>query len=408
MALVGGSVVVTGPSGAMVSYPVTNGDTGVLVTLPSLASGQTLNVTFEASVAANASFHTNVTNTASYTASTLPSSDPNYAVTGDNRIESGQASATVTLAEPTITKALTGGSDPTIAAPKLAVGETGTFTLTVNVPEGGSGDLRVEDFLPTSGGAALLSYVTGSAGVLSVSGVTSTAGINLSSIGAGGVTVTLDAAHNGVIFDFGAVEGSANGQIKLDLNATLQSANAVQNGVTLTNTAEVLGGSTVYGTGTAPVVVAQPDLTVIKTKAPLAPGQKTDAGSLETYNVTIEPMADMTSAAYNVVMKDVLSADMVVSGTPTVSIPGATVSVINGGHEIDVSIDKLSVGAAPVVLTYQAQVLNTATPGETLTDTASLSYTTQSTLDTTSVTNGRTITPASSSASLPVTLTPRW
>ncbi len=406
VALVAGSVVVTGANGAVVTYPVTGGDTGVAVALPTLAAGQTLNVTFEATVASDALFHTNVTNTASYSADTLPSTDANFAVSGDNRVESGHASSSVTLAEPGIVKALTGGSDPSIAAPKLAVGETGTFTLTATIPEGGSSDLRIEDFLPVSAGTALLSYVAGSAGILSVTGVTSTAGLNLASIGAGGVTVTLDTAHNGVIFDFGAVEGSASGQIKLDLNATLQNASAVQNGVTLTNTAEVLGGSTVYGTGTAPVDVVQPDLTVVKTKAPLAPGQLTDAGSLETYTVTIDPMSDMTSAAYNVVMRDVLPADMMVFGTPTASIAGATVNVVNGGHEIDVLVDRIAVGQAPVVLTYQAEVLSTATPGETLTDTASLTYTTQSTLDTTSVTNGRTLTPPSSSAALPVVLTP--
>lgn len=406
IALVGGSVVVTGPGGSVVTYPVTGGDTGVEVTLPSLAAGQSLDVTFEANVASDVLFHTNVTNTATYTADTLPTSDANFGVSGDNRVETGTASSTVTLAEPTITKALTGGSDPTITAPKLAVGEAGTFTLTANVPEGGSSDLRIEDFLPSNAGGALLSYVAGSASILSVTGVTSTAGVNLSTIGAGGVTVTLDPTHNGVIFDFGAVEGSASGQIKLALNATLQNATAVQNGVTLTNTAEVLGGSTVYGTGTAPIDVVQPDLTVVKTEAPLAPGQKTDAGSLETYHVTIDPMSDMTSAAYNVVMRDVLPTDMMVVGTPTASLGAATVNVVNGGHEIDVLVNEIAVGQAPVVLTYQAEVLNTATPGETLTDTASLSYTTQSTLDSTSVTNGRTLTPPSSSASLPVVLTP--
>jgi fimbrial isopeptide formation D2 family protein len=114
----------------------------------------------------------------------------------------------------------------------------------------------------------------------------------------------------------------------------------------------------------------------------------------------------MTAAAYNVVMKDVLPADMVVFGTPTANIAGAVVSVLNGGHEIDVTLDKLAVGAAPVVLTYQTKMLDSVTPGQTLTDTASLAYTTQSTTLTTSTGNGRALTAPSSSASQPVNLTP--
>lgn len=357
-------------------------------TLAELDPNATLEATYVLDISPDARFGQVLNNTATDTAQTLPPSDTADNAAGFGRALAGTAAAVVTVFTPSDSKTLIAGTDPSLTLPNLAVGETGTFQLVITVPEGDASDLKVIDLLPVN-----LVYVAGSAAITSVDA-------SVGNAQAGNLTVD---ANGNVVFDFGAVHSvAAGGHITIDLQATLSNTAGNQPGGAVTNSAAIIvDGHTVDVHG-ATSVIEQPKLVVSKANVS-GVLTRTDAGSVASYSVTLDPVGG-TSDAYNVVWTDALGPDQVVTAGSVHSTAGV-VSVIHGST-IVVTLDKLAPTDAKVVLTYTATTADTATPGETLTDSSTATYDTQSLTDTTSGTIGRVLNSNTATASQAVTLTP--
>ena len=361
--------------------PVLGGEgsvAGVDVQLGTLAAGGTLDVTFKAVVSADAIWQTNFSDAATYTADTLPSSDPNHEIDGDNLALSGTASAGVLTSKPTVTKALILGSDSSLDLPYLAVGEVATYRMVVTLPEGDSADLRVIDVLPAG-----LGYVVSSAVATIGSGVL-VAGS--ATVATGSITVT----DGAVTLDLGAIHstGAAN-KVTLDLRGVIQDVDSVHPGDTLTNSATVTSGGSLIGSATAEATIAAPLLSLTYVPG----GYSGDAGMTVPYHVQI--VNNGNAAAYNVTAHDVVPGDILVS---SLLASAGSVAVLNTGT-IAWTDGTLAAGAT-IDLTFTGTFKDSVQPGATLTSTATIDrYATQ-------VSNGNTLTTGPASVTETVILAP--
>lgn len=249
--------------------------------------------------------------------------------------------------------------------PDAAPGETVTYRLTVTVGEG-TQRLVVSDTLP----AAL---ILESAQVEAIG-----ADITGSALGVGAVaTSTSGGAYS---FDFGTIvnrgDNDRDAGDTVTILVTGRVATTAVAGSTLTNTAKAETFSP-SGTGRpglasatddAKIDVVRPDLVIVKNAAP----GLGDAGNLVTYTVTLSHAAGSTAPAYLVSLQDLLPAGIsLVAGSATASAGTITES---GGGNIGYSLNQYLLGAAPITITYQARYAGDVVDGQTITNTAQVTY----------------------------------
>lgn len=328
----------------------------------SLAVGASAVLIFDATVSANALYNAVITNNATASASTLPATD----ATGIAGTVTAAGKATLTIAKPSEAKALTGASDQLtlgnpqgIALPNLAVGESGIYTLTTNLPAGDSTDIKIVDTLPTG---------------LTLDGTT------LELIG-GGITAANPnpvgvVSGNTVTYDLGAVHSTGtNDTVTIGVNATVADIAANQSGTSLTNTATVLSNGSLESTATARATVVQPNITLSKTPTILS--GTGDAGTVVSYDVKFTNIG--TAPAYNVNLTDtdLVPADLAIDPASFHESVAGTLSLAATGFTFTPNA-ALAVGQT-VDVTYSAVYQNSVTPGETLTNEADVTYATQTT-----------------------------
>jgi LPXTG-site transpeptidase (sortase) family protein len=237
---------------------------------------------------------------------------------------------------------------------QVVIGGTVTFTLTITGPDGTIRDLVIEDLLP----AGLVYQST-----ISISGVPSASPVVGSpNDGTAPVTVT---------WDFGDVVKS--GDIVIVYTAAAADVAGNINGTDLINEV-TLDHSTADGnpapslSDTAVVTLIEPDLDLSKTFASPPPNS---VGSMVDYQITITHSANSTAAAGPIDVSDTLPGALALDLT-SVSCSGPCVDT-SAGNTVAVAIPSLPLGET-FTLTFSAELLVAAAPGESITNTAVIDW----------------------------------
>eukprot|EP01037_Dinobryon_pediforme_P002013 gene2015-2051_t len=455
--------------GGTVVHGNTAGDTYVEVTAGSLAPNGFIDITFTGVVSPDAEYNNNIPNTATFTADTLPDTDLAKLIPGNNRVESGQASASLHVNTPTSSKAITATSDATTPGNQITVGEVATYTVTTALPTGDSTTLKVVDTLPVGLGNAVAHGAPVATGATysgfttdySVPGVVTYTFNNVHATAAGaniafkfdatvldvasnttnGKTLTNTVATftdgtlvNTSTYDAQLLLGSLSGHIWFD-----QNTNGVQDGtvvdinepgilVRLFDASNTLINSVFTGANgeysfqnlkngnyhvsfqplvgygfspmgqdadksidsvvdingvTAPVAVTAghdtanqnaainiPHLKIVKQES-ISSGQ---AGDLVTYTATVSELSAIP--AFNVSIADLLApGEILVAHSETVSGgSGGADTIVEAGTGFTVTAPRLLSGDQPIVVTYQAKLADSVVNGQTITNTANLTY----------------------------------
>ena len=379
-----GTVNITAaPAGANAAIVTGNGgaDTKVKVTADKLLEGQSITLTFQAKATANAISGQTIHNDATADATSQPGTPPSdrpYHVTDPND---------VTIASPSITKSVTATSFADTGSaqfdggnPDVKVDEIVTYRMVVTVPEGQSINFRVIDQLAdqvtAGGGSGVLQYIPGSAKVIS-------AGANLSA--ASGILTPVisntDSDSDGnaetVTYSFGNLTNTADNvsdakdQIVFEIQARAQNLNTNQNGDVLTNRVRAVTDFSQSDEARASVDFVQPELDVQKTTS-FGTG---DAADVATYTVTIRHTGNSTHTAYNLALGDLLAPGITLVGGSATTTAGA---ISEAGGKIGLTLGSLALGQS-VTITYQARLANNVVDGQSITNTANLTYQTDPT-----------------------------
>ncbi|MEM7053203.1 MAG: isopeptide-forming domain-containing fimbrial protein [Pseudomonadota bacterium] len=293
---------------------------------------------------------------------------------------SDSGSANVNIPGVGITKSVTATSETETgsgefrpAVDDLVIGEQATFTIVATLPEGTTPQVIISDTLPFTNGVMRLD----SAAVLPLP-----AGTNLTPDTASPVPSISDAQlsdgiDDTVSFNFGQVINTADGvvddndRIVIEVVATLVNESANSNGDELTNTALVQFGPGLDASASAEIDVVEPILEIQKDGS-ITDG---DAGDPVTYMVTIDHATASAADAQDLVFQDVLPAGLTLNvGSISVTSGPNFDANTSAGNTIALGWTDL-LQSETIVLEYEAVLNNTVAPGETVTNTANIEWT---------------------------------
>jgi uncharacterized repeat protein (TIGR01451 family)/fimbrial isopeptide formation D2 family protein len=370
--LVAGTVTTT--AGTIVTGN-TVGDTTIRVEISPLAVSGSVTITYQALILPSAFPGQQIINTASQTFNSMPDNS--------GRPGSGSDPATVTVLTPDLTKNIidtsesytfpgAGTTNQYTAAPDLTIGETVTFQMPIIVPEGTSNTLRLVDTLPSVAGGdpGTLTYV--SSRVVSIGSSISGSSLAVGAPGSvAGQVVTFDFTSGGPITNTPDGVSNANDIILVEVVARAENLVANAAGDLLTNRAALTydGGSTVNAT--ASVDLVEPQLDVQKTAAP---STNLNAGDVVTFTIVVNHTAASTADAFDLRITDVIPAGLTYVGGSLTNVAGVAATLdASAAPTLTLTWDALGLGQTSTV-TYQARVDDTITHNVTLTNTASLGY----------------------------------
>ncbi len=263
------------------------------------------------------------------------------------------ASATFTSPAPTF--------DKSNGVAEAVIGQTYTVTLTLTSPLGTLRSLTISDVLPAG-----LVYVTGSQSVSG--GISPVPTFSVSAPNDGSAPVTLT-------WNFGDAVVSSS---PVTITYTVRVANVAgnQNGTDLTNTATLTytdaQGNGQSRTDTDTLTVREPELDLQKTVDSTTPAY----GQTLTYTLTVSHLASSTATAYDLVITDLIPSGLTyVSGS--ITAPAGCTADDTAAPTLTWTCASLPVGNT-LILTYQATVNDPPgppNPGDTLTNNASLDWT---------------------------------
>jgi fimbrial isopeptide formation D2 family protein/uncharacterized repeat protein (TIGR01451 family) len=376
------SLTVSGIDAARVTK---NASGSVDYSISYLDPGEKVTITFNATLNSDVDAGTKVTNTVAGNGSSMPGT-----TSADDRVISDTAAVTTTIDKPAITKTVIATSDPNTGSSRhtsgnvdLRIGEEVTYEIRVRLPEGDSPNLRITDALEDAAGSqnGYLALVPGSIEVVSVGSALKTyAGGVVAAPTLASANVGLNNLSDSYTLSFGDVRNTGvnintdDEVIVIRLKAVVQDIPANGDADRLSNTASATTGPTATPTTTstaADVVadVVEPVLTVDKTSSTVS-GQALDAGAVVTYSIRIRHASTSDAPAYDLTVSDLVPAGMQLLGTPTANVGTATSS----GNAISWKADEYLLGAADIVITYQAKLLDSVQPGQLLSNTATLTY----------------------------------
>ncbi len=261
-------------------------------------------------------------------------------------------------------KSVIDSSEAHTSAGFLAIGEIVRYRLTVPVPEGSLTNFVITDNLPTrlqfmADGTASVSYTADSSVTWSeftVSGGPFGSGTDpVFTLG----TVTNNDSDVGEEF------------LIVEFNALVMNLSANQHGIVRNNNFTVTYDTFSYTTPNVPIMVVEPSVTLDKTMSTTP----TDAGDTVVYALTASnSSAANVVAAFDLLITDTLDSNLTLQSV-NVSAPGyATVIDNSAGNLVDVTVDQLDPGDV-VTVTVTAVVNDTAPVGQTIPNTANLTYT---------------------------------
>jgi len=310
--------------------------------------------------------------------------------------------AAVTVNTVAATKTLVTTSESHTSGANVAIGEIVRYRLAVQIPEGTATNLQLVDALPT--GLTVLSDTTASfAFVSNGAGITSSVAAldacaddtgnaaTLAGLPQGSVDCVFPATQisggpftTGVdpTFSFGTVtnlDSDADAEfVVLEFNALVDNSAAGSNdaGDVLNNAFSVrVNGSPLATSPNVAVTVVEPSITNVNKTASPTTG---DAGDTITYTVTYSNASGASNTtAFEVRLVDVLPAGLQlnlasVNGALTGGATGLTNA--SAGNTVDVTLSNVPVGGG-LILVYTAEILPAAMPGQIITNTASITYT---------------------------------
>ncbi len=353
-----------------------------------LDPGQSITLTVTGTLANNTPAGYTLANTADLTWTSLPgtgtSPNPTGSTTpggsgtvdgerdGSGGVNDYTATDTVSvnLTAPTLTKSVS----PT----SYTIGDLVTFNLLVTLPEGVTPSMELVDDLPP--GLAYVSHqvittAAASGGLLSAdfngTFTTSPPGFTCTGTCGSGDDITLSFGDATVPAD----NDPANNAFLVQVTARVLNEPGNRNGVTLTNTATLYWNSRANSaSASATVDIVEPALTLTKAADQTAPGY----GQTVTYTLTVAHDAASTAEAFDLVVTDTIPAGLTY-------VPGS-ITAPAGWTADDSAAPTLtwtcSGGCSlPLVntaaLSYQVTVDNppSLSPGDTLTNTANLTWT---------------------------------
>ncbi len=390
---ISGPTIDTGSTGASVSASF-SGNT-LSGTIDQLDPGECVQLTYSADLSSSVQYSEEITNTASFTTTSLPgdhgtsdatSGDPGAETgerTGSGSVNdlAGSSSATVTVSQPSLAKALL---DPKDWYP---VGENATFSITTGVPTGTSKDFVITDHLPSG-----LEFVPGTL-VVTVPSNTSSTNEPLEETNS--AFFTYDSATGTMTLDFGNVTVENSGDLTIQYKAVVKNVSGNQDGTVLSNSAYLSyqdpadpnNSITVGPSTTADVVhVGEPNLEMSKVITAGATGS--DAGDTVSWQLEIRNTGHTT--AYQVDWKDVLPDGLYnisnghLSITGSVYLNGTTTAPADSDITIETTVntnDTISLPAleiAPggsVTVEFDSVLMDKVSAGETLNNQTAATYT---------------------------------
>jgi len=265
----------------------------------------------------------------------------------------------------------TGSGEFRPAIEDLVIGEAASFEIVATLPEGTTPQLIITDTVPFSNGVMRLD----SASVVSI-------GANLTADDPAPPALISDAQlsdaiNDTVSFDFGQVINAADGvvdandRVVIQVTATLvdQAANASSD--ELSNTALVQFGPGLNASASAAVDVVEPLLNIDKSGS-ITQG---DAGDAVTYTITINHLPASAADAHDLVFQDVLPPALVLNPASISVTSGPNFDVnTSAGNSVALGWGRLD-QADTIVLEYQATLAPGVMPGQTITNTGDLSWT---------------------------------
>lgn len=253
----------------------------------------------------------------------------------------------------------------------LLIGEQATFEIVATLPEGETPQLVLTDTLPFTNGVMRLD----SAQLIRVgASLTPDTPAPAPSISDAQLS---DGIDDTVSFDFGAVTNTPDGvtdqedEVVIEVTGTLVNLPANVNADALTNSALVQFGSGLDASASAPLDVVEPVLAVVKSGS-ISQG---DAGDPVTYTVTISHTAASTAFAEDVSLTDILPADLALNLASIVVTSGPNFDVdTSSGNTVALGWASLPLGGS-IEVQYEATLLDTVGPGESLVNTAEAEWT---------------------------------
>ncbi|MBX7070935.1 MAG: DUF11 domain-containing protein [Microthrixaceae bacterium] len=322
-------------------------------------SGRNLAViTYELEVAATAEANTSYTNTASITNFAASEGGPDYTPVTPAADLTNTASARV--APVTVTKSVLSTDHAESVTPNVVVGEAVTYTVTLRIPEGRTGNAQLVDTLPSGMAVVSVDSITASGGVsTSVGGGFPTVLSNAqSSLASPGQTITIPL---GDITNANRDDATPE-YVTVTLTAVVLNVAGNQNATSLVNSASLTSsGHSSAVVGSTPVTVREPVLQVTKTAAP----NPTDAGNTVTYTVVVAHTGASSANAYDVTLSDVVPAAIdYVPGTFTQTAGTAVADTVSDSAAPTLSATWTAIPlGASATFTYQATVpTNIAVP----------------------------------------------
>ena len=373
------------------AFGTSSGFVGQLLTVTAtcLDPGRSITVTVNATVAATAPAGYTIPNGGTVTYTSLPGTGtgPNptgstvpggSGATNGERNGSGVApndytsssSAPLNLSTPAMEKL-----DPVPAS--YAVGEQITFTLRITLPEGVTQAMQVVDDLPA--GLAYVSHqiittAAASGGLLADDFNGSLPAPTVTAPGGSGDDLALDFGDTTTADD----NDPDTDAFLVQVVALVLNEAGNQDGVNRTNTGELnytRNGSPATESDSTTVSVIEPVLNVDKAISGLP--SPADAGGTVSYSVTIQHDPASSAPAYDVVYTDALPSELDLNlASVSVALAGGAAGVTDSsaGDTVDITIDSLPLGGS-VTITYEADLNTTVTPGQTVTNSGDLTWT---------------------------------
>ena len=253
------------------------------------------------------------------------------------------------------------GSGEHTAADDVAIGETITYRIALDVPESEFTNLVITDTVPDVfriDTATLIQDDTGAAApVIAINDFQNADGVD-------------DTAS----FTFASITNNPDAdteQIILEVVATVIDDAANQNQDLKTNEVSVTHDNIVNGPVTAGVAVdvVEPLLDVVKVASDPTP----DAGDTVTYTITVDHNASSTADAFDVVITDIIDGNLTyASNVQTLQGPAPTVNDA-GDPTITFSYDSITQGST-YEFSFDVTVNNGVSPGQVIPNQASAQY----------------------------------
>lgn len=299
------------------------------------------------------------------------------------------------------TKSLVSTSSTSTTGSNVAIGETVTFRLVVNVPQGSLANFQIQDVLPAG-----YAYVNGSAraGLVSAPGqlTSSAVAAPLTDINATPTAVLPDAAVStdpatnddtylsgtAVYFKLGTltntdISAATVEGVVIEFDAIVVNEGLVQSGSTLVNSFNVLYDKDGDGTpdtnptpsNSVPTTVVEPDLAIAKTITTAT--SQVEAGDTVTYQIVVQHSGASTADAFDLNISDLIPAQLgnVTLDSALIGATNVAASLNLTGNTLTTTGDIDLLQGQTLVITISGKVRDSVAPATVISNSATVTYT---------------------------------